>query len=92
MSTLLMVIASAFIVCGLLVAVVCLQALPDDSERLALLLRIGAGLDEAQAAGVLGVELDAYCQWLALEGLQAFVHTTHAAATATRQYQAGDVL
>lgn len=37
-----------------------------DSERLALLLRIGAGLDEAQAAGVLGVELDAYCQWLAL--------------------------
>lgn len=37
-----------------------------DSERLALLLRIGAGLDEAQAAQVLGVELEAYCQWLAL--------------------------
>jgi len=36
-----------------------------EGERLALLLRIGAGLDEGQAAQVLGVEMDAYCQWLA---------------------------
>lgn len=34
-------------------------------ERLALLLRIGAGLDEAPAASVLGVDADAYRQALA---------------------------
>lgn len=36
-----------------------------DGQRLALLLRIGAGLDEALAAQVLGTEVEAYCQWLA---------------------------
>lgn len=41
-----------------------LARLPD-AERLALLLRIGAGLDETQAAGVLGVPVDDYCQALA---------------------------
>ena len=37
-----------------------------DADRMALLLRIGAGLDEQQAAEVLGVPVDAYCQSLAL--------------------------
>jgi hypothetical protein len=36
-----------------------------EGERLALLLRIGAGLDEAQAAQALGVDTPVYCQWLA---------------------------
>ena len=36
-----------------------------EGERLALLLRIGAGLDEAQAAHALGVDTPVYCQWLA---------------------------
>lgn len=35
------------------------------AERLAMLLRIGAGLDEPAAAAVLGVEVDAYRQALA---------------------------
>lgn len=42
-----------------------LAVLPD-GERLALLLRIGGGLDEPTAAAVLGVDVDAYCQSLAL--------------------------
>lgn len=41
-----------------------LAQLPD-GERLALLLRIGGGLDEPAAAGVLGVDVDTYCQALA---------------------------
>lgn len=41
-----------------------LAQLPD-AERLALLLRIGGGLDEPSAAAVLGVEVETYCQALA---------------------------
>lgn len=41
-----------------------LTRLPD-GDRLALLLRIGAGLDEHQAAEVLGVPVETYCQALA---------------------------
>ena len=41
-----------------------LPSLPE-TERLALLLRIGAGLDETLAAQVLGTEVQDYCQWLA---------------------------
>lgn len=37
-----------------------------DGERLALLLRIGAGLDEPAAAAVLGVDVQAYCQALSM--------------------------